>query len=424
MTTVEMPQLGETITEGTVIRWLKAPGDAITIDEALCEIETEKVNAEIPSPIAGTLAELLVEEGETVEVGTSICRIEAGPDSPATAAEGQSRTAADSGREPRKQAIEANRAGATSGAEPRSRPAVTSTPTVPARGRFYSPVVLRLAQEHNLELERLTGTGVGGRITRRDIERHLDSLDSRKVPASASEPDGPPLEPGKDYTAVPLTPTRRAISERLQRSVSEAPQAWTMIEVDVTSLLERRAADRPAFEREEGRRLTLLPYFVQAVCRALTGHPELNARWAEGELRRYRSVHCGIAVAADQGLVVPVVHDAQDLSVAGLARRIDDCATRARERRLTIDDVSGGTITVNNTGAFGSIASRPIVNHPEVANITLERVVRRPVIVAGDSIAIRSMVNVCLTFDHRAFDGLEAGRFLATLRDLLEGGSA
>lgn len=419
MTVVGMPQLGETITEGTVITWFKAPGEAVAIDEPLCEIETEKVNAEIPSPIAGTMGELLAEEGEVVPVGSPICRIDAAAGTPDRLRAGEQEeesTVSAPASAPRETDEARSRAGAAMAAQP---------PAVPQqRGRFYSPVVLRLAQEHGLELDRLTGTGVGGRVTRRDVERYLESLDTRRVPTSASRPDGPPVDPGEEFTSIPLTPTRRAIAERLQRSVAEAPQAWTMIEVDVTSIEERRAADRPSFEREEGRRLTLLPYFVQAVCRALARHPELNARWVGEELRRYRSVHCGIAVAADQGLVVPVIHDAQDLSVAGLARRIDDCATRARERRLTIEDVTGGTITVNNTGAFGSIASRPILNHPEVANVTLERVVRRPVIVAGDSIAIRSIVNVCLTFDHRAFDGLEAGRFLAALRALLQGENA
>ena len=324
MPVVEMPQLGETITEGTVIQWLKNPGDPVALDESLCEIETEKVNAEIPSPFAGVMGEHLVEEGETVEVGTPICQVEPGTvdAEPASA--------------------EATRGAAVSGRVDAPSPVAAAAPAGMERGRFYSPVVLRLAQEHNLDLEQLSGTGVGGRVTRRDVERYLEELDPRKVPASAPVRDGPPVEPREDYDVVRLTPTRRAIAERLGKSNREAPQAWTMVEVDVTTLLQRRDADRPAYEREEGRRLTLLPYFVHAVCRALAQHPELNARWEDDELRRYRSVHCGIAVAAEQGLIVPVIHDAQDLSVAGIARRIDDCATRARERRLTIDDISRG----------------------------------------------------------------------------------
>ena len=197
-----------------------------------------------------------------------------------------------------------------------------------------------------------------------------------------------------------------------------------MVEVDVTALQQRRDADRPQAERDDGLHLTLLPYFVRAVCQALRLHPALNARWEGDELRRYHAIHCGVAVAAEHGLVVPVIHDAQDLSVVGLAKRIEDLAQRARDRRLALADVEGGTFTVNNTGTFGSIVSKPIVNHPEVAIVTLERAVRRPVVVGDDAITIRSIAGVCLSFDHRALDGLEAGRFLATLRGFLEGAEA
>jgi 2-oxoisovalerate dehydrogenase E2 component (dihydrolipoyl transacylase) len=219
---------------------------------------------------------------------------------------------------------------------------------------------------------------------------------------------------------VTLSPTRRTIAEHLTRSNVEAPQAWTMVECDVTGLVARRSREKDRFKQVEGIDLTLLPYFTAAVCEALGEYPMLNARWADGELRRYRALNVAIAVATEHGLVTPVIKDAGDLSVSGLAKKIADLSQRAHARKLRVEDIELGTFTVNNTGSFGSIASKPIVNAPQVGIVTLERVVKRPVVLADDAIAVRSMVNVCLSFDHRALDGFEAGGFLAALKAKLE----
>jgi 2-oxoisovalerate dehydrogenase E2 component (dihydrolipoyl transacylase) len=219
---------------------------------------------------------------------------------------------------------------------------------------------------------------------------------------------------------VILSPTRRTIAENLKRSNIEAPQAWTMVEADVTPLVALRNREKDRFQRQEGVDLTLLPYFTAAVCEALREYPMLNARWEGDELRRYNDLNISVAVATETGLVTPVVHSAGDLSVAGLAKKIADLAQRAHSRKLKLDDIEGGTFTVNNTGSFGSIASKPIVNYPQVAIVTMERVVKRPVVMENDSIAVRSMVNLCLSFDHRAMDGFEAGGFLASLKKHVE----
>ena len=407
MATVVMPQLGESVTEGTVIRWYKRPGDRVELDEPLCEIETEKVNVELPSPYAGTMGEIFVSEGETVPVGRPLCEIVEAEVAAAPGGPPRSRARAPSPAAER--ALTGTRADAkaSSGTEGR---------------RFYSPAVLRLAALHGVDLDEVPGTGIGGRVTRKDVEAFLARRE--RAPATAEAPSAPAgretVAREAEYEVVTLTPTRRTIAERLSRAVREIPQAWTMVEADVTELVRLREQTAARL----GRRLTLLPFFARAVCRALREYPNLNARFEEGELRRYRDVNLGIAVAAPSGLIVPVLRRAQELSLEGLARALDELVERARAGKLRLGEVEGGTITVNNTGAFGSVASRPILNPPQVAIVTLERVVRRPVAVGDDAIAIRAMVNLCLTFDHRAVDGHEAGAFLATLRSLLEAPTA
>lgn len=401
MPVVLMPQLGESVTEGTVVRWLKQPGDPVALDEPLCEIETEKVNVELPSPYEGVLGRVFVAQGATVPVGTPLCEVvAAGVPEPIAS------------REPEGAAVGGERSRA--GGQTR-QPAGEGEVDSGERRNRYTPAVLRLARLHGLDLSQVRGSGLGGRVTRKDVEAYLARREA--APPEEGPNAVPPLEAEpRPYEVVALTPTRRTIAERLTRSARDIPQAWTMVEADVTEL--ERHRDRTA--ERLGRRLSLLPFFVRAVCLALREHPSLNARFEENELRRYRDVNVGIAVAAPTGLVVPVVRRAQELSLEGLLHVLDDLVERARSGKLRLEDVEGGTITVNNTGAFGSIASRPILNAPEVAIVTLERVVRRPVVVGEDGIAVRSMVNVCLTFDHRALDGHEAGAFLATLRALLE----
>jgi 2-oxoisovalerate dehydrogenase E2 component (dihydrolipoyl transacylase) len=459
MATVIMPQLGESVTEGTILQWLKQPGEAVQLDDPLCEIETEKVTAELPSPFEGTMGAIHVPEGETVEVGAALCDVvEAGVSS--VPAEPRVQPAAHAPPEngddddlplprgngwsggpmaiPKEDQTWAEPTPLTEdGPPPKQRvvavPAAAparATPATGDRASFYSPAVLRLAHEHGLDLASIPGSGDGGRVTKRDVEAAVASggTAKREPPEAAlagpvaqpvQQPPAPADEPRRsEGTPVALSATRRTIAARLTKSNLEAPQAWTMAEADVTALVRRREQERTQFERL-GIKLTLFPYFVEAVCMALREVPELNARWEGDQLVRYEALNLGVAVAAPHGLVVPVLRDAGSLSTEGLARAIEDLADRARARKLRVEDIEGGTFTVNNTGSFGSIASKPIVNHPEVGIVTFERAVQRPV-VANDAIAIRWMANVCLSFDHRALDGLEAGRFLAALKEALE----
>lgn len=442
MTTVTMPQLGESVTEGTILKWMKRPGEAVALDDSLCEIETEKVTAELPSPFEGTMGEILAPEGETVVVGAALCEVIEGDGSAKAAGNGAVKVGAKAGGGwgGGPMAIPDDDVSASEEppvAQPVGRAAPERRPAVPREGasarqpdgreRFYSPAVMRLAREHAVDLSSVSGSGIGGRVTRRDVERAIAApATAAKVaaPADAAAAGGEAVRAapaGAAYEVTPLSATRKTIAERLTRSNLEAPQAWTMVEADVTGMVALRGREKEAFFAAEGVELTLLPYFTAAVCETLREFPMLNARWEGEELRRYRSLDIGIAVASESGLVVPVVHGAGDLNVRGLAKRIADVAARAHSRKLRVEDIEGGTFTVNNTGAFGSIASKPIVNYPQVAIVTMERAVKRPVVMEHDAIAVRWMMNVCLSFDHRAMDGLEAGGFLAALKVKLEG---
>ena len=447
MTTVKMPQLGESVTEGTIIQWFKQPGDPVAFDEPLCEIETEKVTAELPSEFEGTMGKILVPQGETVDVGAALCEIE--PADVPAGANGNGRWAGGPmAIPPDEKPVELSAAGrakqetvvaaaamapaATAIAPAKEAPERSARTNPDDRSRFYSPAVMRLASEHGIDLAQVAGSGVGGRITRKDVEAYVASPEGKRAPEAKAAPEQematPPAgaEPrdsgvtGAPYEVVPLSATRKKIAEHLTRSNLEAPQAWTTVECDVTGLVALRNREKERFSREEGTDLTLLPYFTAAVCVALREFPMLNARWEQDELRRFRPLNIAIAVATEHGLVTPVVKDAGDLSVTGLAKRIADLAQRAHARKLRVEDIEAGTFTVNNTGSFGSISSKPIVNVPQVGIVTMERVVKRPVVVEGDAIAVRSMMNVCLSFDHRALDGLEAGGFLAALKRELE----
>jgi len=428
--TVTMPQLGESVTEGTILKWMKQPGEPVALDDSLCEIETEKVTAELPSPFEGTMGAIIVPEGDTVEVDQPLCEViegavgATGGTAPAAPAEGKW-SGGPMSIPPEESAVAAPAPPSTR-VPAKSAPKPTAATRGPEpRGRFYSPAVLRLASEHTVELGEIMGTGIGGRVTRRDVEKVIAAgpkvVPSLATPPATSVARGEASSPGiAAYEVVPFSPTRRSIAANLQRSNSEAPQAWTMVEADVTGLVALRGRERERFLADEGVDLTLLPYFTMAVCETLREFPALNARWEGEELRRYHALNIGIAIAAESGLVVPVVHNAGDLSVAGLAKAIAGLVARAQTRKLRLEDIEGGTFTVNNTGSFGSIVSKPIVNYPQVAIVTMERVVKRAVVMEGDAIAIRSMVNVCLSFDHRVADGLDAGGFLAALKRRLE----
>ncbi len=432
---IELPQVGESVTEGIIGRWLKQPGDRVEKYDPLVEVVTDKVNMEMPSPASGVLTRILAEEGQTVPMGAVIAEMDAegeAPEAPAGGAAAGRRSAADA------EAIDKTgvllRDVAPVGPTGSGGVAVPVSPTAPLppasdatapaaggpRGR-YSPAVQRLAQAHDVDLSRVTGTGVGGRVTRKDVQKHIDTSTTRPsdAPASPEELASEKLA-GAGVERIPLTPIRRMIAENMVKSATQIPQAWSIVEVDVTSLVERRSSARDDFQRTEGINLTYLPFVVKSVAESLRGNPMLNSSWDGDAILIKKRVNIGVAVATGEGLVVPVIHDADSLSIAGLAKSIDGLTDRARRGKLDLADVQGGTFTVNNTGALGSVVSQPLVNYPQAAIITTEAIVKRPVVV-GDAIAIRSIMNVCLTFDHRILDGAEAGAFINEVKRLLEG---
>ena len=526
-TSISMPQLGESVAEGTIGKWLKAPGERVERDEPIVEVITDKVNAEIPSPVAGVMERIVVPEGQTVAVGSEIAVIGDGAsvtaspphDGPTATTEAASDAA--SGRGARTGALEnvpsesaspalaaeiaSSGVGVQSAvsalslvreAEPatvasRSAP-VASQPSAAASGpvppaaapmpapshdaepgapstngapKRASPFVRSLARRYSIDLGRVAGTGLGGRVTKSDILGFIDQQGAQPVadepphvaaqaPAAASVPGAPspaaaapaasvppaPSAPpppsasaparspspaadqplGDDEELVPLVPMRRAIAEHMVRSLQTSPHAWSMIEIDCTSLMKLRAGLLADWKAREGFELTYLPFFIKAVVDALRENPILNARWSDRGAVLKKRINIGIAVAIENGLVVPVIRNADEKSIAGLAREVRALAGRARGGRPTLDDLQGGTFTVNNTGALGSIASGPIINQPQAAIVTMEAIVKRPVVTDEDAIAIRGMMNCCLAFDHRILDGAAALRFQQGVKRRME----
>jgi len=388
MVDVTMPQMGVSVAEGTVVGWSKQPGDWVEADETVLEVSTDKIDTEVPAPASGRLAEILVPEGETVDVGTVLARIE---------------TAARPGQ-----------AHASETAAPAARPAERAHPADDGDGdatRHYSPVVRRIAAEHGIDLAQVEGTGRGGRVRKQDV-----------LAAVEAAPAQPPLHIESPYRPEPtaaappggsLSRMRRAIGEHMKRSLETAATCTTWIEVD--------------FSRVEAERarlgLTALPVVARATIDALREHPALNATLDGEDYRRYDdAVHLGIAISlGDDGLIVPVIRDAHDLSAEGLGKAIRDLARRARAKQLGPDEVRGGTFTITNPGQYGSIMATPVINQPQVAILDVEAVVKRPVVVDGDAIAVRPICILGLSWDHRALDGVLAAQFLATIKRQLEG---
>jgi 2-oxoisovalerate dehydrogenase E2 component (dihydrolipoyl transacylase) len=428
-----MPQLGESVTEGTIARWLKAEGDEIEKDEPLAEVDTDKVSAELPSPLAGKIEKLLVSEGTTVDVGTEIALVAVdGEESPATEAPPREDVAAASPTEEFPAADTEAQPAAEDGekqhavAEARSsggdgRGTVEDAETL--RLQRSSPVVRRLAEEHDVDISEISGTGTGGRVTRKDIEGYIEEREAApaatKAPAQAeAPPERVPVYDGDQV--VELTSIRRAIADRMATSKREAPHAWSMVEVDVSGLVTLRERVKEEFVDREGVKLTYLPFIVKAVIEGLKEHPILNSVWDRDRIVLRRQINIGVAVDLEEGaLIVPVIRDADELNLLGLARKIDEAIRKARNRELSPDDVSGGTFTVNNPGALGSVVSTPIINYPQAAILSAEAVVKRPVVV-DDAIAIRSMMNLEVSFDHRVLDGGTALRFLNAVKRRLE----
>ncbi len=409
---IELPQVGESVTEGVIGVWLKSVGDRIERFDPLVEVVTDKVNMEMPSPVSGTLTAILAAEGETIPMGAPIAEVQADGELPTDAGDTPDSPAAVEPSPDRIGSLLTDVApvGPTGSGGPIS----ATPPPKPARSdqpRRYSPAVLRLADERGVDLERVQGSGIGGRVTLKDVRSFIEQTIQSPEPSA----DAPPAHEER----APLSPVRRMIAANMVRSASEIPQAWTLVEVDVTGLVARRQAAREEFQRREGIGITYLPFVIKAVAESLKENPLLNSSWDEDAIVYKRRINIGIAAAAPDGLVVPVVHDADTMSIVGLARKIADLTARARRGQLDLEDVQGGTFTLNNTGALGSVLSQPLVNHPQAAILTTEAIVRRPAVV-GEGIAIRSMMNMCMSFDHRIMDGAEASAFINSVKARLE----
>ncbi len=421
-TVISMPALGESVSEGTVTRWLKKVGDTVAVDEALLEVSTDKVDTEIPSPVAGVLLAIDVPVDTTVPVGARLAVI--GASSTATAPVAPTPIAA-----PSPIAV----------ATPTPASAVT-TPVVLEADAYVTPLVRKLAMELGVDLAKVTGSGVGGRIRKEDIESAASRLATTPIAVSATPPssiatsapsaavkaptsDGSPLR-GQTVTMSRL---RKVIAARMVESLHVSAQLTTVIEVDVTKISRLRDRAKAKFEEREGVKLTFLPFFAKAVCEALKQHPVVNSSVEGDQITYHASEHLGIAVDTERGLLVPVITDAGNLNMGGIAQKISDLAARTRENKVTPDELGGGTFTITNTGSRGALFDTPIINQPQVAILGLGAIVKRPMVVkgedGGETIAIRSMVYLALSYDHRVVDGADAARFLVTLKDRLESGS-
>ncbi|MCH1639460.1 2-oxo acid dehydrogenase subunit E2 [Paenibacillus timonensis] len=445
---VHLPQLAESLVSATIGKWLKKPGDPVEQYEPILEVITDKVNAEIPSTLDGVMGELLAEEGQEVQVGAVICRIEtaSAEESPAS---GQAASVAAS------PAAGTTNAGVQPDESQRSR---------------YSPAVQTLAAEHGLDLRQIAGTGLGGRITRKDVLAFIEqggrgAVAAPPVAPAAAATATPPVQPQAMPSAAPaptsaipaglnaaagpvrhsglhltenppiptieveggdrseyfidVTPIRNTIATRMRQSVSEIPHGWMMIEVDVTNLVQLRNKVKQEFMQKEGVNLTYLAFLLKAVVGAIKDYPIMNSVWAVDKIIVKRDINISLAVGTEDSVLTPVIKKADQKNIAGLAREIEELATKVRSGKLKLDDMQGGTFTVNNTGSFGSILTQPIINYPQAAILTFESIVKRPVVI-NDMIAVRSMANLCLSLDHRILDGVICGRFMQRVKENME----
>jgi 2-oxoisovalerate dehydrogenase E2 component (dihydrolipoyl transacylase) len=415
---IKMPQLGESVTEGTISKWLVAVGDKVNKYDPLAEVMTDKVNAEIPSSFTGVIKELIAGDGDTLAVGEIICTIEVeggAGETPATPV-------------------------ATSEAPVASSAPATVEADAPNKAR-YSPAVLKISGEHGIDLAQVKGSGAGGRITRKDLLSIIESGNIPTAGAAAAQPaaqpvaEAPAAAPVAAPTAtpapvniptmpgdieIPVTGVRKAIATNMLRSKHEAPHAWTMMEVDVTNLVEYRNSVKDDFKKKEGFNLTFFAFFVKAVAQALKEYPQINSMWAGDKIIQKKDININIAVATDDALFVPVIKHADEKTIKGIAREITELAGKVRKGQLKSDEMQGGTFTVNNTGSFGSVQSMGIINYPQAAILQVESIVKRPVVMNNGMIAVRDMVNLCMSLDHRVLDGLVCGRFLQRVKEILE----
>jgi len=475
-TTIKMPQLGESVTEGTIERWLVKEGDTVEQYDPLFEVVTDKVNAEVPAEIAGKVVKIMVPDGETVAVGTAVAEIdaegtgatadEAPPEeAPAAAAEpseapaevpaaetepAQSEAAAGGGPQATEQQEGAPAAAAEEPSEAEEEATTSAEPQqagAPSNGHArMTPAVRRLVRENEIDVGQLKGSGAGGRVTRDDVLAFLEKGPGRQPAAGeesaapAAEPEAPPPQPqaaekapapapasvpaptGGD-TEVVLSSMRKAIARKMTQVKQTVPHAYTVVEVDMTNVVKWREANNMAFKAREGASLSYVAVMVKVVTETLRKHPTLNSQFAEDKIILKQAMNIGIAVAVDNGLIVPVIANADQLSISGVNGRIRDISSRAHAGKLRLDELQGGTFTVNNTGWFGSVSSMPIINAPEVAILSMEAIVKRPRVMevdGADVIAIRHMMNMTCSFDHRVLDGAQVGFFMADVRTNLE----
>lgn len=443
---ITMPQLAESLVTATIDRWLKQPGDMIDMYEPICDLITDKVNAELPSTVRGKLVKHLAGSGETVEVGTAICLVEIEVSESAESEDAPVQSGPGTQAQPASSASRPSAVGASGGSIDAS---------APMRHR-YSPAVQMLASEHGIDLNRVAGTGEGGRITRKDVLAAAASGTAAggasTAPAPASAPASTPAPiapmdpripvrssgihlsqspripsvevegqelPGRGEYFIDVTPVRNTIATRMRQSVSEIPHGWMMIEVDVTNLVVLRNKLKEEFQKREGINLTYMPFLIKAAVNAIKDYPIMNSVWAVDKIIVKRDINISLSVGTEDSVVTPVIRNADQKNIAGIAHEIDDLARRTREKKLKLDDIQGGTFTVNNTGSFGSILTQPIINYPQAAILTFESIVKRPVVI-NDMIGVRSMVNLCLSLDHRILDGVICGRFLQRVKENLE----
>jgi pyruvate dehydrogenase E2 component (dihydrolipoamide acetyltransferase) len=466
-TSVTLPALGESVTEGTVTRWLKSVGDDVAVDEPLLEVSTDKVDTEIPSPVAGTLLEIKAEEDETVEIGAELAVIGAAGSAPAAAPAPTPQDSAPEQQEPEQPAPQApaqeespqeqarpeeipdeETTAQTQQPQQPEQPAVAERPAQAPTGSpsghrdeggsssggsdggYVTPLVRKMATEHGVDLASITGSGVGGRIRKQDV---LAAAEANKPAAAPAAPSSPQPAAASSATPSPLRGTtekmsrlRKVIATRMVESLQTSAQLTQVMEIDMTNVARLREGAKADFLAREGVKLTYLPFFAKAAIDALKQHPKLNANidTEAGEVTYFDRENIAFAVDTERGLLTPVVKDAGDLSVAGLAKKIADLAERTRTNKITPDDLTGGTFTITNLGTFGALFDTPIINQPQVAILGPGAVVKRPVVIddpnLGETIAVRYMVNLALTYDHRLVDGADAGRFLSDVKGRLE----
>ena len=430
-TVITMPALGESVSEGTVTRWLKNVGDSVAVDEALLEVSTDKVDTEIPSPVAGTLLAIDVAVDTTVPVGARLGLIGAAggavsaPATPAPVAP----VAVSAPTPPPAPVVAAPVVSAP--VTPPPAPVASPAPVSQPADAYVTPLVRKLASELGVNLAQVKGTGIGGRIRREDVEALARPVAPVASVAAASTPSAakPPVVAVSPLrgTTVTMSRLRKVIAARMVESLQVSAQLTTVVEVDVTKIARLRDRAKASFEAREGVKLSFLPFFAVAVCEALKQHPVLNSSVEGDQITYHGAEHLGVAVDTERGLLVPVIANAGDLNMGGIARKISDLAARTRDNKVTPDELGGGTFTLTNTGSRGALFDTPIINQPQVAILGLGAVVKRPMVVrgedGGETIAIRSMVYLGLSYDHRVVDGADAARFLVTLKERLEGGA-